>query len=147
MKLLLAAALALLASAPGWAAESPEAVLKRIYAEEGAVVAPARLPDYYSRDLAAALRKDQDSDEVGAVGFDWLYDAQDAEITDLTFEAIADGPDGSLIEARFRNFDEPKAVRWTLCRRPNGDWRVSDVATDAWSLRQLLSLPPEPATC
>ena len=147
MKLVLSAAIALLAATPAWAVESPEAVLQRIYAEERAVVAPAKLPGYYSRDLAAALRKDQESEEVGAVGFDWLYDAQDAEITGLTFEAIADGPDGSLIEARFRNFDEPKTVRWTLCRRANGDWRVSDVATDAWSLRRLLSLPPEPATC
>lgn len=145
MKLLLAAALSLVASA-AFAAETPDAVLKRIYAEEGAVIAPARLPGYYAKDIAAALAKDQDG-ELGAIDFDWLYGAQDFDIKGLTFEAIADGPDGSVIEARFTNFGQPAAIQWTLCRRSNGDWRVANVSNPDWDLRKLLSLPSEPTPC
>lgn len=145
MKLALAIALALL-STPAWAVETPGGVVELLYKEDGAVIAPAKLPRYYSRDMAAALKKDQD-EEIGAIGFDWLYGAQDFDIEGLTFEGVADGPDGSLIEARFTNFGKPAAVRWELCRRPNGDWRVVNVASEGWDLRKLLSLPAETTTC
>jgi hypothetical protein len=134
------------AGSPAWAVETPEAVLAGIYAEEGAVIDPAKLPAYYSRDLAPALRKDQD-EEIGAIGFDWLYGAQDFDIKGLAFEEIAGGPEGSLIEARFTNFGRPAVIQWTLCRRPNGDWRVTEVSNGDWSLRALLDLPPNPTTC
>lgn len=136
---ILIAALALLT--PGFAAaQTPEAVVQAIYEEGQSFLPKDRLPLYYSRDLAAALARSQDSEE-GGVDFDWLYDAQDAEMTGLALEAIADGPEGSLIEATFNNFGEEKAVRWELCRRSNGDWRVVDVTTAEWSLRALLDLP------
>ena len=135
---LLAAALMLVPA--GAYAQTPEAVVRDVYAEGQSFLPKDKLPRYYSRDLASALARSQDSEE-GGVGFDWLYDAQDAEVTDLTFEAIADGPEGSLIEARFRNFGEEKTVRWELCRRNNGDWRVVNVLGAEWRLRDLLGLP------
>ncbi|HYE45184.1 MAG TPA: hypothetical protein VEA44_05360 [Caulobacter sp.] len=122
------------------AAQAPDEVVEAVYSEGQSFIPKEKLPSYYSRDLAAALARSQDSED-GGVGFDWLYDAQDAEITDLTFESIADGPDGSLIEARFKNFGEEKAVRWELCRRPNGEWRVVNVTGGDWTLRDLLELP------
>ena len=118
-------------------------MVSQVYAEGQSFLPAEKLPRYYSRDLAAALARSQDSEE-GGVGFDWLYDAQDAEITDLTFEAIADGPDGSLLEARFKNFGEAQTVRWELCRRTNGDWRVVNVIGAEWTLRGLVDLPETP---
>lgn len=133
-------ALGLLLTPAVAAAQTPEALVQAIYEEGQSVLPKEKLSLYYSRDLAAALARSQDSDE-GGVGFDWLYDAQDAEMTGLALEPIADGPDGSLIEATFNNFGEEKVVRWELCRRSNGDWRVVDVTSTQWSLRELLDLP------
>ncbi len=147
MKLVLAAAVALLASTPVWAVETPEALVARVYAEEGGVIAPAKLRRYYSRDLAAALKKDQNADGVGAIGFDWLYGAQDFDISELTFESRPYGPDLSFIEARFLNFGKPVVVQWTLCRHPNGDWRVRDVMGEGWDLRYLLEISLLPISC
>jgi len=147
MKRLLAAALSLAAPA-AVAAEIPGDVVARIYREEGAVIAPAKLPGYYSRDLAKALRKDQAAEGVGAIGFDWRYDSQDPRIENgQTTEEVAGGPHGSLIEVKFIDGGAPRTVNWLLCRRPNGDWRVSNVYTAAWNLRAQLDLPPEPITC
>lgn len=147
MKLLLAAALSLAASA-AVAAEVPGDVVARIYWEKSAVIAPARLPGYYSRDVAEALHKNQNPEGVGAIGFDWRYDSQDPKIENgQTTEELAGGPNGSLIEVKFIDHGTPKTVNWVLCRRSNGDWRVNNVYTAAWDLRALLGLPPEPTTC
>lgn len=123
-----------------------ETFVERIYREGGAVIPPARLAAYYSADLAPALARDQAADGVGAIGFDWLWSAQDMEITGLSFVETAGGPDGALVEARFDNFGQPTVVNWELCRRPDGQWRVVDVRAGdgSWSLRSLLELPQTP---
>jgi len=126
---------------------TPETLVGQIYAEDGAVIESAKLPRYYSRDLAPALARDQRSEGVGAIGFDWLWSAQDMEITDLSFVEVATGPGGAVVEARFGNFGQPTVVIWELCRRPDGQYRVVDVrggGDETWSLRALLDLPETP---
>lgn len=131
----------LCASPPAAAWVSPDAFVAGVYRQERGGSDAARV---YAREVAAALATAKDQPD-----FDWRFDAQDAEITDLSFVETAGGPDGSLIEARFRNFGEEVVLDWTLCRRDNGDWRVVDVTSHAngWSLRALLKLPPEATDC
>ncbi len=140
MKTFAFAAIAMLASTA--AAQTPLELVQSVYREDGAVIEPAKLPGYYAADLAAALAQDQ-KDEDGGVGFDWLYGAQDFEIADLAFAEEAAAPDRSQVQVRFKNFGEPKEVYWLLCRRANGDWRIDNVMTMDWGLREAVGLGPE----
>lgn len=135
-----AAALALLATSA--IAQTPLDLVQQVYKEEQAVIDPAKLPRYYAADMAAALAEDQKDDDAG-VGFDWLYGAQDAEITELAFKEEAVPPDRSQVQVTFKNFGQPAEIYWLLCRRPNGDWRIDNVMTMEWSLREMLGLGPD----
>lgn len=136
------AAALLLTATPVFAAETPEALVESVYNEGQAVIDPAKLPRYYAVDMAAALAEDQRAEDAG-VGFDWLYGAQDAEIEGLTFKQEAVPPDRAQVQVNFTNFGQPVEIYWLLCKRPNGDWRIDNVMTMEWSLREMLGLGPD----
>jgi hypothetical protein len=100
---------------------------------------------FFTAELAGALKKDSHPDEVGAVDFDYRYDAQDVQITDLQLTAV-NTLDGERVAARFDNFQKPYEVDYDLVLTRDG-WRVSDVSAPAqqgdqpWSLRAMLKLP------
>ncbi|WP_101069177.1 vWA domain-containing protein [Roseovarius salinarum] len=80
----------------------------------------------------------------GKLGFDPLYDAQDAEITDLEVRPDPEVPllrGAAQVRVEMRNFGEPRAMLYTLVRvPPSGDWQISDIQSldSGWSLAVIL---------
>lgn len=122
-------------------------IVRALYAPQ---VAP--FPDkpehdpFFTPELARALKKDSHPDEVGAVDFDYRYDAQDVQMSDLQLIAV-NTLDGERVIARFNNFRKPYEVDYDLVLTRDG-WRIADVSApaqqgdQAWSLRAMLKLPP-----
>ena len=117
------------------------ALVRTLYDQETIPSDEPNITAFFSRDLSLALMTDASSPETQAVSADYRYGAQDIEIADLTFEPYADGPDGSVIRAHFRNFGKPTTVSYELCRRPSGEWRIKDVSGPSGTLRSALKLP------
>lgn len=138
---------------------------------------PSHVERLFAADLAYAYRKDTGNpNEVGAIDFDWRYDAQDVKISDLKIfwapppeasgpppamtPAQGRGRDAALppvetpapkaVEASFRNFGKPYAVFYSFCRTARGELRIADVwsqGRDGWSLRRMLKLDPLRVRC
>lgn len=119
----------------------PLVVVQLLYDRDAIPTTEKDIAATFSRDLAMALMTDQSSPETQAVGADYRYDAQDTEITDFVLQPVADGPEGSVVLARFNNFGKPVEVNYLLCRRPSGEFRIKDVAGPSGGLRAMLKLP------
>ena len=113
---------------------------------EGRVDTPALADRYLSADLAARYKAQLASDEVQpATGFDWRFDAQEFQITNLEvhapLEAVVDGVSYSDIDVSFENFGDLKEITYSLCLGPLG-WRIYDARSrgsgEEWSLRETL---------
>ncbi len=105
---------------------------------------------YFTEDLWRAMVEDaSDPDLVGNVNFDYRFDSQDGTVSGLTFESLDRAP--GLVAASLAVEGDPRTIVWTLCQRSSGGWRIADAQrTDgdaAWSLRGLLNLPEQPASC
>ena len=137
-------------SAPAWAG-APGDLVRALYGEQALGFDAAKSGRYFAADLDGALRADSsDPNEVGAVDFDYRYGSQDGRITGLQF--IEDTDRGqSRVVAVFKNDRRPHSVDWTLCRRPDGTWRIADASSNTsaepWGLRALLKLPADPVRC
>lgn len=162
-------------AAPVAGADAPLVIVNSLYVLKAA---PSHVERLFAADLAAAYRKDTGRrGEVGAIDFDWRYDAQDVKITDLKVfwapppadtqtptapwptpqaHALApalppvETPPPKAVEAAFRNFGRPHAVFYNFCRTPRGELRIADVYTtgrDGWSLRRMLKLDPRRVRC
>lgn len=168
---LVGAAVAGSAAAP----DAPLVIVNSLYVHKAA---PSHVERLFAADLAAAYRKDtRKRGEVGAIDFDWRYDAQDVKISDVKVfwasppedtqtspapwptpqaHALApalppvETPAPKAVEAAFRNFGKPHAVFYSFCRTPRGELRIADVYTtgrDGWSLRRMLKLDPRRVRC
>ncbi len=114
-------------------AVTPAGLVQALYMEPAIPTAAPHVRLYFAEPLVAGL-----SGEEG-IGFDYRHDAQDGEITDLVVEEIAAGPEGSAIVARFNRSGRPVSMAYDLCRRENGEWRITDVRSvqNDWNLRDL----------
>ena len=148
MRLLIAIGGGLLASsamaAP--APPTPGALIHRLYAAKDMPISHRDFARYFSADLTRAYWRDRAAadrrHEVPLLDGDFRYDAQDFEITELAIATVNAGPERADVGASFRNFGKPTKIRYTLCRRPNGAWRIMDVSMPSGGLRELYHLPP-----
>ena len=138
-----AAALALasiFAAAPALASQ-PQEVVRSLYTEPSLSLDADRSAGYFSNDLKGAMRP---------LGFDYRYGAQDLQISGLELVADVDH-DQARVVAVFKNYGKANSVDWTLCRRPDGDWRIADASSNTgpqdWDLRQMLRLPAASVRC
>ncbi len=134
------------------AAAAPKDVVRALYAERTASVGVDASGRYFAHDLGEAMRKDtSDPQEVGALDFDYRYGAQDLKISGLQILETPVDNDSAHVVAVFKNHGKANGVEWTLCRRPNGDWRIADAASsggeESWDLRQMLNLPSDRVRC
>jgi len=101
---------------------------------------------FFATDIAEALTRDGSGDEVGEVSFDYRWNAQDTEITEVSYAVEARGTDRALVTVSFKNFGEPGRTFYDMCRRqPEGHWRILDVRSNDQpdgSVRAMLKLPP-----
>ncbi|MFN3815890.1 hypothetical protein [Brevundimonas sp.] len=112
---------------------TPEGLVRALYMEPTIPTAGPHVRLYFAEALVDGL-----SGEEG-IGFDYRLDAQDGVITDLVVEETASGPEGSAIVARFNRAGRPVSMAYDLCRRENGEWRITDVRSvqNDWNLLDL----------
>lgn len=106
---------------------------------------PAETAAFFATDMATALDNDGTPDEVGAIDFDYRWNAQDTEVTGVTYHTAAAGPGRAAVTVSFKNFGETGTTYYDLCRRENGQWRILDVRSnnqDDGSVRAMLKLGP-----
>ena len=121
------------APAPSPEALTPEGLVQALYMEPQIPTAAPHVRLYFSEPLVQGL-----SGEEG-IGFDYRLDAQDGAVADLVVEQLAAGPEGSAVVARFNRGGRPVAMAYDLCRRQNGEWRITNVRSvqNDWNLRDL----------
>ena len=149
--------LALGVGASATAAEAPRSpmeVVRALYTEPSIAFGGPQSSDYLAQDLVGALRS------VPAYGvgghrpmpmdFDYRYGARETEISGFML-LPRDDADQAQVVAVFMNFGKPESVDWTLCRGPDGDWRIADAFSNSdshnWDLRDMLRLPQTVVRC
>lgn len=134
---LLAAALLACAPAPAPvpSVAGAEKLVADLYADHDAGRSPffqtedrARVDRYFEPDLAAAIWKDavDAQGEVGALGFDPLYDAQDVEIKNLAVKAGPPAGSSASVVVTFDNFGKKQEIRYSLASTAAG-WKIADI--------------------
>jgi len=114
-------------------ARTPEDLVRALYMEPQIPTAAPHVRLYFAEPLVNGLSGDE------GIGFDYRLDAQDGAIADLEVEELAAGPDGSSVVARFNRSGRPVSMAYDLCRRDNGEWRITNVRSvqNEWNLRDL----------
>jgi hypothetical protein len=136
-----AAAVVLLGPAMAGAADEPKDLVGSIYTETSLAFAPAKSASYFSKDLDAAMRA------RGAgrrpVDFDYRYGYKNLRISGLEILQEIDN-DLARVVAVFKNHGRANSVDWTMCRRPDGEWRIADASSNTgeqeWDLRRMMNL-------
>lgn len=150
---------AFLIAAPAAALDDPDQLVRALYGLQYGVNAPDVADRFLAADAAAAYKLQLAADEPKeATGFDWRYDAQDVEITNLEIqrragmESPGSGAARAEVNVTLTNFGQRVSLVYYLCLAPGG-WRIADVRrvqvedADTWTLRELLALPAEPVHC
>lgn len=96
----------------------------------------------WSDEMKGLLAKMEDAagDQAAPVlDFDPLIDGQDFEVTNLAVSVEQPPADGrSVAKAEFKNFGEDVIVHYDLVEQ-GGGWRVDNIRTRSWNLRELLA--------
>lgn len=146
MRRLIIIALVLGVGTAAAAAMAPKALIRRLYAAKDMPISHRDFARYFVADLTRAYWRDRAKadrrHEVPLLDGDFRYDAQDFDIQRLVIGADAEDASHATVTARFRNFGKPTKIRYTLCRREDGAWRIKDVSMPSGSLRRLYHLPP-----
>jgi hypothetical protein len=129
----------------------PKDLVRALYAEPSLRFDGGKAQLYFSDDLGSSLKANGPVyGAISAVDFDFRYGPQDARVRGLQLLEEIDN-DQARVVAVFKNYGRPESVDWTLCRRPDGDWRIADASSstdrDAWDLRDMLRLAPGPVRC
>lgn len=140
-KTILLTALLLVFSSVGFAQSgiTPDAVVKNLYAAQKADSSPffqtksrALVDKYFTKDFADLIWKDAVAaqGEVGAIGFDPLYNAQDTEITAFKIGKPMYG-EGNLdvadVPVTFKNMGKDETVLFRLERNSQKIWKIGDI--------------------
>ena len=130
------------ATPPAQKTAAPDAIVKELYKQHDAKKSPffqtkdrAAVDKYFTKNLADLIWKDAVSSEgeVGALGADPLYDAQDTEIADLKIQADQVDGDQALVLVTFKNFGEAKTLIFNV-EREKGTWKISNITGDNYNL-------------
>lgn len=125
----------------------PERLVRRLYADDGLLDfnEPAVIDRVFAPAVGDALKALNEETEGLGLGFDFLVDGQDSDITDpvIRMDILMDR--SALVEARFSNMGEPIHMVFHLRETPNG-WRVEDIESltpdmrQNWVMSRLLGL-------
>ena len=134
--LLLFATVALLVPPPAAAADDdPVAVVRELYRVHGesektkaSVLKPPLRDRFFARPLARLLGED-DKRREARLTYDPIYNAQDFKITGLDVALKSRQGDKAVVEARFKNFDQPTRLEYDLVRE-RGAWRIADIRSN-----------------
>ncbi|HEY9282932.1 MAG TPA: DUF3828 domain-containing protein, partial [Pyrinomonadaceae bacterium] len=116
-------------------AASPDALVSDLYKEHDAERGPffqtddrARVDKYFEKGLADLIWKDavESKGEVGALGADPLYDAQDSEIKKFAVGKVSQSDDKAEVAATFENFGKKQRIVYRLVAAGT-DWKIADI--------------------
>jgi len=112
-----------------------DALVKDLYKQHDAQKSPffqtknrALVDKYFDKNLADLIWKDanESKGEVGVIGFDPLYNAQDVNIKDFSVASPKITGDKGSVAVSFDNLKEKQTVTYTLARQ-NSAWKISDI--------------------
>lgn len=140
----LAAIAVLTLLSPASAADDPVGVVRELYRVHGeqektkkqAWDSPHR-ERFFTRKLAALIARANARNEPG---FDFIYDAQDFQISDLVV-VLGGTRGGASVQVSFKNFGKPQRLSYKLVRE-GGAWRVDEIyggGPNGWVLTKLLA--------
>ena len=114
---------------------SPENLVENLYKEHDNENSPffqdknRELVDkYFAKIIADKIWKDSvaSGEEIGALDFDPLYDAQDTEIADFKIGTPAITGEKATVDVTFTNFGEPQTLKYMLVKE-NDSWKIEDI--------------------
>jgi hypothetical protein len=118
---------------------SPDAVVKELYDLHKKQKGPffdtknrALINKYFEKTLADYIYKDlnSNSDEVGVLDFDVLYNAQDVDIKKFSVSEPKITGEKAEVVASFENYGEKQNITFLLVK--SGDsWKISDIKYDS----------------
>ncbi len=122
---------------------NPDAIVKRLYAEQKAGTGPffqmknrATVDKYFRKDLANLIWRDavDAMGAVGAIGFDPLYGGQDQQITNFVIMKTGwggdhkfGGDDQAVVQVTFKNFGKEAMVSFQFERDKAKSWKIFDI--------------------
>ena len=120
------------------AANTPDAVVRNLYAAKDEKSpffqrkSRALVDKYFARELADLIWKDaiESNGEVGALGFDPLYNAQDTQITLFKVGKPMYGEgniDVADVPVTFKNMGKSETILFRLERDARKVWKISDI--------------------
>lgn len=121
--------------APSRPAVSPEAFVGELYKEHDARRSPffqtkdrALVDRYFDKSLADLIWKDavESEGEVGALGADPLYNAQETEIKNFAVRAVRQEGDTAEVAVTFENLGEKQRIVYRLIRA-GANWKIADI--------------------
>jgi uncharacterized protein YecT (DUF1311 family) len=124
----------------------PAAFVRSLYeAEHDAVYAAESREDLertFDAPLAALIWRDKVDamGEVGRMDANWLYDAQDDEVTNLRVETVENAGDRARVVASFAFPSEKRSIEFQL-RRVRGGWRIVNVVYPSGDFISYLKAP------
>lgn len=113
----------------------PESVVSDLYRQHDAERSPffqttdrARVDRYFDKSLADLIWKDAvaSQGEVGALGADPLYNAQDTEIKNFSVRTIKQDGDRAEVAATFENFGEKQRIVFRLVAA-GANWKIAEI--------------------
>ena len=125
----------------------PDAILKNLYKAHAAQKGPFEdkenlkvLQQYFTKELAALIRKDaiESKGEVGAYGFDPLYESQDPEIKNFKVGEVQwggilkrddDEPEDGLaiVVVTFTVSGKRRSIPFRFDQQPDKSWKIADI--------------------
>ncbi len=83
---------------------------------------------FFVKNLADMIWKDsvEAKDDIGALDFDPLFNAQDTEISDFKVGKAEINAEKATIIVTFLNFDEVQTIKYILAKE-NGAWKIEDI--------------------
>jgi hypothetical protein len=135
---------------PAFAFDTPEALLKALYAPyangdsfdwskwDETPFRSKALNELFARDAKEA------NGDVGRLDFDPYIDGQDYVLTDLQIGTPAINGDKAAVDVTFKNMDTPDELMFTLVKEADG-WKIDDVVRSGkdfpYSLKAIMSGP------
>ena len=115
---------------------TPSALVADLYKQHDAKKSPffqyknrALVDKYFTKSTADLIWKDATSvkGEVGALGADPLYDAQDTEIKKFAVGKAAITGEKATVTVTFENFGEKKVITFAVVKE-NAKWKIDDIS-------------------
>jgi uncharacterized protein DUF3828 len=128
-------------------AATPEALVAELYKAAKKDASPffqdkdrALVNHYFSKELADLIWKDtiDSKGEVGTLGADPLYDAQDTEIKEFVIHKAKTEEEKTTVLVSFLNFDKKQRLTYHFVQQ-GGAWKISDIHySSGYTLMKLL---------